>query len=702
MIIKMHSKISFHSYIVFVLFITLSFFGAAFLFSVASPPAYGQTVNAWNLHRQGANDLNFYYNNGVNQPIALQLNTNGEMRARKIWDYDTGQTSYFIDPGNTGTSLGVAGSVGIGTTAPTAKFNISGAHTDTLAIMHSSGAGTGGAAEADLAFWASEPGCTYQGVGIGNNVRNYTGVSTGGNICYPRISTARGGSYIHFYDSTMEFRTVTSAGADAPGLALNTTGVGIGVISPFQPLHIKGGNGPAATSGSYSSQTGAVAITNSSSTNTLFIGTNAASPYGGWLQVADSNSLAVNYPLLLNPNGGNIGMGTANPNGKLDIYNSGANGDGAVFAPDLTLDNTFTIQSYIDANVGGGWANRGTYATRCCNNLALQPDVGTVSIGKGGGGLSGNYGLTKLNVMSEDNTETTNIAAFYPNNMSVGIGIGYYNVRQITAGQPIYLNAGTSGMVHVGNVSSGGVSLAIGGGNVGVGTTTPQGKFAVGAGNGDQLITYQPADDQLALQTTLNGVGNTGYGGDANILALQPVAGRVGIGTTAPSARFMVGGGAAGTARFDGGVGINGYQPAACGAGFGLCVGGSSGGQSIWNNTSDVRLKENITTIPNALEKVIALRGVYFDFKDMEGVYNTLPKNRQVGFIAQEVEPILPEVVTTGSDGMKMLGYGSINALLTEAIKEQQKQIEAEKARNDQQQQEIELLKQEIELLKNK
>ncbi len=57
-------------------------------------------------------------------------------------------------------------------------------------------------------------------------------------------------------------------------------------------------------------------------------------------------------------NSGDTGIGTTAPNGKLDVYNSGANGDGAVFAPDIDLDNNFTIQTYIDAAAGGGWANR--------------------------------------------------------------------------------------------------------------------------------------------------------------------------------------------------------------------------------------------------------------------------------------------------------------------------------------------------------
>ena len=83
---------------------------------------------------------------------------------------------------------------------------------------------------------------------------------------------------------------------------------------------------------------------------------------------------------------------------------------------------------------------------------------------------------------------------------------------------------------------------------------------------------------------------------------------------------------------------------------------------------SDERLKENIHTIENAVEKVSALRGVSFDFKES--------KQSQIGVIAQEVEQIIPEVVQDRPDGYKGVQYGNLVGLLIEAIKEQQEQID--------------------------
>ena len=90
---------------------------------------------------------------------------------------------------------------------------------------------------------------------------------------------------------------------------------------------------------------------------------------------------------------------------------------------------------------------------------------------------------------------------------------------------------------------------------------------------------------------------------------------------------------------------------------------------------SDARVKENVETIPNALDKVKAMRGVG---------YNKIGADTQsVGVIAQELEEVVPQLVHTDEEGMKSVAYGNITAVLIEAIKEQQVQIEELKARLD-------------------
>ena len=85
---------------------------------------------------------------------------------------------------------------------------------------------------------------------------------------------------------------------------------------------------------------------------------------------------------------------------------------------------------------------------------------------------------------------------------------------------------------------------------------------------------------------------------------------------------------------------------------------------------SDISLKDNITPIPNALDKVLQIRGVTFNRNDIED------NPRHAGVIAQEVEKVLPEVVSEGEDGIKSVAYGNMVSLLIEAIKEQQEQID--------------------------
>jgi hypothetical protein len=94
--------------------------------------------------------------------------------------------------------------------------------------------------------------------------------------------------------------------------------------------------------------------------------------------------------------------------------------------------------------------------------------------------------------------------------------------------------------------------------------------------------------------------------------------------------------------------------------------------------SSDARFKYNILPIENPLQKVQQLRGVTFDWKTKEFPSRMFSENRAVGFIAQEVEQVLPEVVQTEktTEGYKSVQYDKVVALLVEAIKEQQKQIE--------------------------
>ena len=114
-----------------------------------------------------------------------------------------------------------------------------------------------------------------------------------------------------------------------------------------------------------------------------------------------------------------------------------------------------------------------------------------------------------------------------------------------------------------------------------------------------------------------------------------------------------------------------------------LFVSGDAGGTTQWYNDSDIELKSNVKTIDNALNKIVKLRGVNFEWKDKEN----RPKGLQIGLVAQEVKDIIPEVVEKKGEYYS-LATANLVALLIEAVKEQQEQIKG--------------LKEEINLIVNK
>ena len=107
------------------------------------------------------------------------------------------------------------------------------------------------------------------------------------------------------------------------------------------------------------------------------------------------------------------------------------------------------------------------------------------------------------------------------------------------------------------------------------------------------------------------------------------------------------------------------------------------------HSSSDERFKKNINTVDNAISMVQELRGVTYDFRTEEFADKNFPKYNQLGFIAQEVEAVIPQVVRTDSEGYKAVDYAKITALLTQAIKEQQDIIDAQQTKIESQKESI-------------
>jgi hypothetical protein len=98
-------------------------------------------------------------------------------------------------------------------------------------------------------------------------------------------------------------------------------------------------------------------------------------------------------------------------------------------------------------------------------------------------------------------------------------------------------------------------------------------------------------------------------------------------------------------------------------------------GGGSWGSTSDLRLKRKIEPLTGALEKLLQLRGVCFEWVEPEKMGNQ--HGLQHGLIAQEVESVFPEWISTGADGYKLLSIIGFEALMIEALRELTSEIES-------------------------
>ncbi len=187
---------------------------------------------------------------------------------------------------------------------------------------------------------------------------------------------------------------------------------------------------------------------------------------------------------------------------------------------------------------------------------------------------------------------------------------------------------------------------------------------------------------KLSVGTTYT---TTGVPGDRLI-----VEGNVGIGTSNPTDKLFVTGNVTitgDTLRLGGSNANFLYDPSGAGD-FYIRQQGNLYVKNIdslfyrtvfalaFTTSSDRRLKEKIQPIIDALKKIKAMNGVTFAFKQD-------PKTVRMGLIAQDVEPIVPEVVSIDNKGMRGINYDGLVGLLVEGIKDQQKQIDVLTARLD-------------------
>ena len=278
-------------------------------------------------------------------------------------------------------------------------------------------------------------------------------------------------------------------------------------------------------------------------------------------------------------------------------------------------------------------------------------------------------------------------------------------------------------------------------GSVGIGTTTPSPTFqldAWGAQANVRLVsTGQGSPSVIELKNNtvpanflgainFNGPGND-YPGQIAYAVVDGMMfraggtermrigmdGLVGINTTAPAYSLDVNGDLRVTldGHYANNVYCDGfYWCKFSGNYYALDKGGPGGnGPAEWVQSSDARLKQEINTIPNAVEAVLKLRGVTWHWNEVglqhltRGIENRCKSasgkpeddkrlwdrerkearerlsKQQTGFVAQEVEKVFPDWVTSDEKGYKQINMEHLNAVLVNAIKEQQDQIETQR-----------------------
>ena len=144
--------------------------------------------------------------------------------------------------------------------------------------------------------------------------------------------------------------------------------------------------------------------------------------------------------------------------------------------------------------------------------------------------------------------------------------------------------------------------------------------------------------------------------------------GNVGIGTTTPSQTLHV----AGTARITTSVAVTDDRT--------LCTIAASGEIELKDGacgTSALRYKENIEKLGYGLNEINLLKPIFFNYKNFDENY-TMRTKRRIGFIAEEVLPIVPEVVIMTEDGQAdSIDYAYLVSLLTRGVQELDQKIES-------------------------
>jgi hypothetical protein len=642
--------------------------------SANSTSAFFQAPSGWNQIKVTSSSVAFqggvnssgvaYVGSESNHPFTLNTNNTERMRVTS------------------------SGDVGIGTTAPARLLHVNGPMRITPAALPSS------PAAGDLAFDSTASnalkfynGSAWQtigtGTGNGDFLKNGTVAMTG--------NFRLGSQWL-------------SNDGDNEGLRIDNSGnVGIGTTTPSQALDVAGA---VRTSSGYGAT--------SSSASGLVLGAGGTSPSAASIAWGDNSGWKLNLgtkvsgtftPRMTLVDSGNVGIDNTSPGNKLTVGSTNGQSNASISARagnansfewghsntagyGSTIGYTSSTGKPFIAFNGEAGTTANTYMSRGKQSSIIQAD------------LAGGFQFGTVASASADNQTFTPNVTFLGNG-NVGIGTTTATIPLTVAGRIASGAAGTGGLwvdggsnQFFGSYSSTGMGLYNSGwglvldnsGKVGIGTGTPNstldvrgnisGGFGAAATSGtldwnDSSNTRSGSSPTLLLGTASNGPGpshyfhpfNFEYGskdgsGQVTQIAI-PYADTTSIAdgiyirgryssTWSPWRKII-------SENGSGNVVVSGYLQSS-----------TAMYSPAYYYTSDRRLKQGIREIASPLDKVLALRGVEFDWREN--------KQHDIGFIAQEVEKVLPDMVKERPDEklgtVKTVKYGNIVAVTVEAIKE--------------------------------
>ena len=564
-----------------------------------------------------------------------------------------------------------AGNVGIGTTAPAVKLHVSGGDIrvdDTERLEFGSGGVRINNDAAGRMYNNAPLGYYWQTTGGYRMVLDSSGrlgvgtTSPGAKLDVlqeTRISYAAGNQYrvritdtdgngrilVDGQESALIFGT-SAATANATAtekMRISSAGnVGIGTTSPDRLLEVYG------TTYGYMKIDGGSALSN---------GFTIGSDSSGFVIYDDD---AASYRFVINQSG-NVGIGTTAPSQKLTV--AGTIMSTASSNPTLILQDT----THSDITIKG---DSGIFSV---SNASVGQNI--TMLYNGNVGIGNTAPTTKLEVNGR--TQTKGINSIYIGNLTLPVALGWYRVMEWT------------GSSRGGSV----MCLSLTGGNFAPVTYIIKAYKTYGSPAGYNTLKLEQFGGSVYIDkariTYDSGLGKAFVevyrsSGGSNTMPFQVHQDQL-IGYNATSTALV------GTAAAGGGQVLEELPFVAEGTAMekllisdSIAVGNITNSTTVGRidaandvvafSTSDIRLKDNIKSIDKALDKVNSIQGIEFDWIEKEEVHGN--SGHDIGVIAQEVEKVLPDIVTTRDNGYKAVKYEKIVPLLIEAIKDLSKQVD--------------------------